>query len=964
MKQPIRIYNRFLDREGEMDRYQSLQFRRSYHGIADFELHVNRYMHEAKKLNKGNIISLGKQNNKAAIIITKEIVLDENGKETENFKLTGYTLDGLMSRRITVPPSHTSHDRKSGSAETVMKHYVNNHFVNPTDPERKMPHVEVAPDLNRGVHIEWESRFKNVAEQLENISIKTGLGWGIFTDFKTKKLIFDVIDAKDLTQGNLHGYNPVFFSPEFETTKSQSFVDSDNDLKTVGYIGGQGEGIDRKIIILGNKSGWDRIETFVDARDIGTTEDGEEEPTEEELDQQLVERGKEKMSEMVTVYSLDAEIITPVKKITPFQYEKDYDLGDKVQVVNKSWGLKMSAPITEFLEIYEDDGFRLEATFGRSRPTLISKLNDKFNELSGVEKQELPAQIAVETKQYTNKKLSEEERKRIEQARENLEASKKHAEDYTNDYTYDKSVIDDKDSHVEEEAKKDATNKANAAQAAAEKVAEAKAKLAEEQAKAHADGKITEEEKARIKQAEENLNAAKAEAKAKADAAERAANAYSEAQDKKVRDDAKGYADQAEKNAKDFSEDASNIMKGILDVGAVPIRTAANGARISFDGINGFVQYDKNDNPVAWFDLEGNARFSGDITGSSGTFGEVTVDNGDFTLKDEVTGMKYIATPGRNLIKDHSFELVKADEDSFGQTTVDHNWLEMKESMGYQRFWEKSGNPRVAIQWSPDNAKALAIYGQQAICVRNAHFVRQRIYEGIGGDKMYTLSGFFKRQWNVVGGGQPRFEVDYIAWDNNGNSTRTRLLNEIFAPVPDDYSVVRHSVTFTVPTSFKRGDELDLKISGGNTEWVQCDGVQLVEGIMPRVYQPEDSVWEMYKGYYPVINQQKTLWAGAIYLNASHVITPEKPLKDCTNGWILKWSNYVIGNGPTDTDWQFTYIPKSVAYDSGGHRTYLRSGNETEVFKYYYISNTKITGHNNNGNGVNRNMCLREVLEF
>jgi len=659
MKMPIRVYNRFLDLQIETDAYQSLQYKRSYHGVGDFELHINRYMHGAEYFQKGNIIALNKQENKAGLIVSREIALDESGKESENFKLTGFTLDGLMNRRVSVPPADTAYDRKSGDAETVMKHYVYNHFVNPADSSRKLDMLEIAPNQNRGEHVSWESRFKNIGEELEKISIESGLGWGIFVDFNTKKLVFDCFQAKNLTQNNEFGYSPVFFSPEFETIKSQSFIDSDQDYKNVGYVGGQGEGKERKIIELGNSTGWDRIETFVDARDVGTEdEESEEELTDEEIEKQLIDRGKSKMKEMETVFSLEAEILTPItrkayeythegylhpaqpkgryeakqQQVTPFQYEKDFDLGDRVQVVNKSWGLTMTAPITEFLEIHESGGFRLEGTFGESRPNLITKIQDKFNELEGIEKQEAPASVAVgkmkEALKYTDDKLTEEERKRIEQAMENLEKSMEH----TKDYTYDKEAIDDKDKQVEDSAKQDATDKANAAQEAAEKVAEAKAQLAEEKAIANADGKITEEEKKRIKQAEENLSAAKAEAKAKADAAERAANAYSEEEDKKVKEeaakDAKEKADQAEKNANDFSKNADNIMEGILDVGTVPIRTAYSGARIEFDGTNGFVVYDKNGNATQWFDLDGNASIRGRIEASEGYFGD------NLSLKD------------------------------------------------------------------------------------------------------------------------------------------------------------------------------------------------------------------------------------------------------------------------------------------------------------------------------------------
>ncbi|WP_337970281.1 siphovirus ReqiPepy6 Gp37-like family protein, partial [Virgibacillus salexigens] len=707
MKVPIRIYNRFLDFEGEIDTYQSMQFGRSFHSIADFELHVNRYMHEAKKLTKGDIIGLGKQANKAAIILTKEIALDENGKEAENFKLTGCTLDGLTIRRITVPPSHTAYDRKSGNAETVMKHYMMNHFVNPVDPDRKMPHIEVAPNQKRGPYIEWESRFKNVAEELENISIKSGLGWGIFANFKTKKLIFDVIEAKDLTQGNPYGYDPVFFSPEFDTIKSQSFVDSDNDLKTVGYVGGQGEGIDRQIITVGSKTGWDRIETFIDARDVGDSEDEELSP--EEIEQQLIERGQSKMSEMETFRSLEAEIKTPVKDVTPFQYEKHYDLGDKVQVVNKSWGLTMEAPITEFNEIHESAGFRLEATFGRSRPTLISKIKDKFNELDGIEKQELPAQIAVETRKYTDQEVYREEQERIEQSKENLQTSK----DYTEGWS-----------------EKGATVGAPAGTPVNDRVAEevdADAKAGKE-AKTVVDTNKGNWDRALFFNEDGTLNVENLKGLLTDDQLESAARWNGRTT--KIGDD----------GIYTGTVIAEQLIAGILNTDKVEIKGANGGVTINAKGVN--------------------------------------AKNAAFTLEDDESSMPYNVTPQRNIVKDHSFELVIPDYGSMGSGSVNYNWLEMVLSeVPIENFWTKSGSPKVAVVLGPSDRSALPIFGEQAIVVRDANFVRQILWDGIAAGMTFTATGYFKRQHNVVGGGTPRFEIDHL---DAGGNFKARLTNTIF----------------------------------------------------------------------------------------------------------------------------------------------------------------------------------------
>src|SRR5699024_2229601 len=141
----------------------------------------------------------------------------------------------------------------------------------------------------------------------------------------------------------------------------------------------------------------------------------------------------------------------------------------------------MKAPIVVIKEIHEQSGFRIEATFGEDRPTLITKLKDKFDELDGIEKQELPSLIEIKAKKYSDGRLSEEEQARIKQAQENLALSLQKAQQakdesvqYINEYTYDRPTIDAKDSSVYQ----DSTYYSD-------RVAQLEAQLAEEQAKAY-----------------------------------------------------------------------------------------------------------------------------------------------------------------------------------------------------------------------------------------------------------------------------------------------------------------------------------------------------------------------------------------------------------------------------------------------------------------------------------------------
>jgi hypothetical protein len=517
MKMPVKAFTPFMDFLAETDNYSSLQFTRKYHEYGQFELHINRYMHDADKFDKGTLIMLNKETNKAGIILHKEIALDQNGKATENWKLTGVTLQGIMMRRVTVPPADTGYDRKSGDAETVMKHYVERNFINPDDPKRKIPQLEIAPNLHRGSHVEWESRYKRLSDELANISKLSGLGWTIYVDMVKKKWIFDVVEGRNLTQEQQE-HSPVFFSPEFGTVKSQQFTDSSLNYRNFGYVGGQGEGEEREIVTVGEAEGFNRIETFIDARDVDTETD------EGSNGESLIERGQRKLDEMQTELYLEAEILTPITKetrnhnpnstvkmiATPFEYEKDFDLGDNVPVLNKSWGIMMTAPITEFKEIYESNGFQLEGTFGESQPTLISKINKKFDELSGVEQQEAPAKYAklkaLEALGTAEKKISDEELARIKQAQENLSIAKQHAKEQA------------------EAARVFAAQKAQEAQEAAEEVARQEAALSEEQSKAYADGKVSEEEQARLL----DIQATLGEAEAKAKLAKTEAQAYAD----------------------------------------------------------------------------------------------------------------------------------------------------------------------------------------------------------------------------------------------------------------------------------------------------------------------------------------------------------------------------------------------------------------------------------------------------
>lgn len=375
MNKPIRILNTNFDIQGEINDYESMFFTRSFSGIGSLELRINRHKLYANALREGNIIVVDNDYRKTFVIKNREIELSDSGKLSETWLIKAHELKTIVAQRITMPPAHTAYDNKSGNAETVMKHYINTNIVNPTDTKRSISNFVIAENQNRGQHISHQSRFKNLADEMNELSTISGLGWIVYIYPVNKQYVFDCLESRDLT-ANQSANPPVIFSPEFDSVKSLKFMESKLNYKNTAIVAGQGEGIARSIVEVGSLEGLERHEVYIDARDISAVDENQNAIPQAEIEEKLAERGNQKLAESKQEMFLEGQILTN----SPFSYGTDYDLGDIVTIQNKDWGVTMDARITEIKEIYEKSGFRLEATFGNSFPTLIQKIKQEFKQ--------------------------------------------------------------------------------------------------------------------------------------------------------------------------------------------------------------------------------------------------------------------------------------------------------------------------------------------------------------------------------------------------------------------------------------------------------------------------------------------------------------------------------------------------------------------------------------------------------
>ena len=358
---PIKILTKSHQPLCLIDDYESLIVQRKFNGYGEFQMKMNRHKNNTEYLEVGNIIYIAR--NKAAIIFHKEISVDDKGKGNETILVKGYTLDYLFNNRIILPVEGKEVDEITGDAETVIKHYIERCLTNPTHSCRKIDWLEIAPNLNRGKDIQWESRYKILSKEIQSICSLADLGVFIDLDSKNKKWIVDVYEGRDLSV-NQSINPPVIFSHDFDNIKSQKLTLSNKGYKTTGYVGGKGEGNERQLEIVGDeKIGIDRIETFINASNSNN----------------LILVGEEKLKGLCKTKTLEGQVL----KTGPFVYEKDWNLGDIVTIQNKDWNVTMDTRITEVKEIYENGKIGLDIVFGNKIPTLTDKLDQQLEQMSG-----------------------------------------------------------------------------------------------------------------------------------------------------------------------------------------------------------------------------------------------------------------------------------------------------------------------------------------------------------------------------------------------------------------------------------------------------------------------------------------------------------------------------------------------------------------------------------------------------
>jgi len=351
-----------FEAKGEIAGYASLSITRRHYGVGEFQLVIPVDAPHTGELAIDRMLIPSEEPHKALLI--ESLVYEEAKAE---ITVRGCTLDGIVKRRLAVPPptseSTFGWDRVIGDAETVVKHFAENNLTAPPDTKRAIHNLVIAPNQNLGIQMPGQARFEALDVLLKGLAEYADMGWTIMPDIQQKQLVFDVVPGRDLTVGN-PGQTHVIISLGMGNTGEMTHTLDASTLRNTAYVGGQGEDEERLILSVGDGAeGLARRETWVDGGSL-------------DFPDELITTGQRRLSQTEVKNTIQGAM----QRHGVFQYGRDFDLGDRVTLLSQTG--RLDARVIEAQEVYEKGkADAISLTFGDAPVTLASVIKGIQNQI-------------------------------------------------------------------------------------------------------------------------------------------------------------------------------------------------------------------------------------------------------------------------------------------------------------------------------------------------------------------------------------------------------------------------------------------------------------------------------------------------------------------------------------------------------------------------------------------------------
>jgi len=263
-------------------------------------------------------------------------IVERHAADGTTIEVSGIDDTGQLGERTVWPdpagpPFATSHDVRTGPAETRLHEYVSYHAANNALPRRNIEGLSLGVNSGRGTVGTTRARFDNLLELLQKVAAPDGL---VFQVRQIEgEFQFQTRVSRDLRSSVIFG---------FDRRNLASVTVTDDAPVANGLVaGGDDEGTRRAFAELGDPDSiarWGLVEGFYDIRSATSPD---------ELNAAL----REELAASAEVIGLE---IDPTESATT-QAHRDYDLGDRVTVVLPG-GENISGYVSELRTTIDEQG--------------------------------------------------------------------------------------------------------------------------------------------------------------------------------------------------------------------------------------------------------------------------------------------------------------------------------------------------------------------------------------------------------------------------------------------------------------------------------------------------------------------------------------------------------------------------------------------------------------------------------
>ena len=342
-----------------VDDYISVIWRPAYYDIGDFELYISASSEAVAHLQRNyylvrdSDIEVDDAGNIAysKVMVIKNFSLSTDAEAGDYLTYTGRELKFLLNQRIVWKQTNLT-----GTAENGIRKLVTENAISPTDANRVIPSLTLGVSAGLTDRINKQVTGAHLDQAIIDICKTYNYGWDVF--IYNAALVFVIYAGEDKSYNQTE--RPyVIFSDDFDNILNSNYQLNSEKYANTCLIAGEGEGLNRiTASVDSGKSGLDRYETYVDARDISQNKDTEDEITLAEYLTLLQERGLENLATLTITEGFSGEVLSDVA----FKYGVDFFIGDIVTVINK-YGITKDVRVLSAIESVDNTGTKLIPQF-------------------------------------------------------------------------------------------------------------------------------------------------------------------------------------------------------------------------------------------------------------------------------------------------------------------------------------------------------------------------------------------------------------------------------------------------------------------------------------------------------------------------------------------------------------------------------------------------------------------------